>query len=537
MSNVKKSFVHGAMVLVAANAVVKIIGALYNIPLVNLIGGDGNGYYTVGYEIYAFIYVLSTAGMPVAVSKMVSQSNALGRYGEVTRIFRVTLMAFTVIGLIGACVMFFGAGAFARRANNDLAVYSVMAIAPAVFFAAFVSTFRGYSQGMSDMMPTAISQVIEAVCKLGVGFCLAYYLLRAGQPIYYVSAGAISGVTVGSGIGAVVLCVMHFTSKRNRELRRLAAASVNMRTSRELLVTLIKIAVPITIGASVMSLTNVIDLFVVMNRLGDIGLTQEQGNWLFGCYTMSRKLFNLPPSLIFSLSTSIMPVLSAVYAVGDSDAVRRNVESALRICCVFAIPAGIGLAALSRPILSLLYFTKPEEVSVAAPLLTDLGLAVIFVCIVSLTNAMLQAIGLINVPIVTMLIGGAVKLAVNYILVGIPSIGISGAPIGTSACYLVIGVLNLSVLFMNIKVKPRLMTIFVKPAVSGAVMGVTAIAAYNILSAHIGAKMGVLAAMCIAAAVYFLFLMCIRGFVIEDIEMLPKGEKLAAFLKKRGLAA
>lgn len=519
--------------LIAANMIVKAIGALYTIPLTNLIGADGIGYYNIAYELYSFLFILSTAGLPVAISKMVSESYALGEYSHVRRIFKCSLVLFSVIGLFFSFAMFFGARMFASAVNNDLAYVTIMVAAPSVFFIAIMSAFRGFFQGLSNMVPTAVSQVLEAILKLGAGFAIALYLIRQGAPIHVVAAGAIGGVTLGTIVGSIALGMIYITSPAIRELPRLKDKYHKQKKTYDIFKLLIKYAVPITVGASVLSLTNILDLFVVMNRLGDIGFTQIEANAINGAYGMARKLFNLVPSIIAALGISVLPVLSANYAINNLNMVKRTIESALRVCVTFAIPSGLGLSALAYPILTMLYFKEPEGVAIATPLLTILGFAVVFVCLATLTNAMLQAVGLVNVPVFTMLIGGVIKLVTNYTLIGL--VGIQGAPVGTILCYGTITVLNLIILMKNVMIVSNFTSVFLKPLLAAIAMAVSAIVAYNFCIDKLGNSFSTLCAIATAGIIYFALLISVKGLIREDIEMLPKGKKIAGWLSKKGL--
>ena len=531
--SVRKSFMHGAIVLIIANVIVKVIGALYTIPLTNLIGADGMGYYNIAYELYSFLFILSTAGLPVAISKMVSESQALGEYSTVRKIFWCSMTLFSVVGLFFSLAMFFGAHVFASAVNNDLSYMTIMVAAPSVFFIAIMSAYRGFFQGLSNMIPTAVSQVVEAILKLGAGFAFALYFMNQGQPIHIVAAGAIAGVTLGTVVGSVVLSGIYAFSPTVRGILRMPDKQKSTKSAKDIMKTLVKYAVPITIGASVLSLTNILDLFVVMNRLGDIGFTQVEANAINGAYGMARKLFNLVPSIIAALGISVLPILSANYAVKNMGVVKKTIESALRVCVTFSIPAGVGLSVLAYPILSLLYFREPSGVAIATPLLTILGAAVVFVCLATLTNAMLQAVGLVNVPVITMLAGGIVKLVTNYILIGM--VGIQGAPVGTILCYGTITVLNLVILLRNVMIIPNFVTVFGKPVLSAVLMGVSAIAVYNICIGRLGNTVSTIAAIGVAGCIYFALLIIVRGLMKEDIEMLPMGSKFAAWLDRKGL--
>lgn len=197
------SFFEGAFILVVSNAIVKVIGAFFSIPITNMIGGDGNGIFTVAYYIYQAMFVISTAGLPVAISKMVAEANALGKYREVKRIFRVSITIFSAIGGAVTAIMILWADVFVEMIGNTLAYYAVMAVAPSIFFVSVVSAFRGYYQGLSNMVPTAISQVIEAGGKLVFGLLFTYVLIEKGFSLEIVVAGSIGGVTVGTVLSAL----------------------------------------------------------------------------------------------------------------------------------------------------------------------------------------------------------------------------------------------------------------------------------------------------------------------------------------------
>ncbi|MDP4109069.1 MAG: polysaccharide biosynthesis protein [Bacillota bacterium] len=526
----KQNFVKGALILVVANALVKIIGAIFKIPLTNLFGKEGMGIFTVAYNIYTALYIISTAGLPVAVSKMVAEANALGRVNEVRKILRVAFSTFTIVGAVASVVMFFGARAFTDIVGNSMAYYAVLAISPALVFTAVVSTIRGYYQGLSDMVPTAVSQVIEALFKLIVGFGLAFLLLRLGFSISVAAAGAIAGVTVGTMFSAVYLMLRH---KREKQKIPFRAGSLDTRSSGEILKNLWMVALPVTVGASVLSLTNLIDMIVVMNRLQDIGYSEAAANALYGAYGMAVTLFNLPQTLVLAISVSVIPVIASSFARREFNGAVRTMESSIKITAVLALPAASGLVFLSGPILNLLYFNKPQDAAIAAPLLKILGLAVFFVAMVSLTNSILQAMGRVNVPVFTMLIGGIVKLVTNYTLVGTKEVNIGGAPIGTTLCYAVIALLNFAFIMKGSDRAPNIFGILIRPVHAMAGMSVSIIAIYAFLAPLTGGKLAVMLTIGAGALIYFILLFIVKGMTKEDVLLLPNGEKLVKILKLR----
>jgi len=525
----KQTFLQGALILVLANAIVKIIGAGFKIPLTYLIGPDGMGIYSVSYEIYKWLFIVATAGFPVAVSKMVSESLARNNYAEAHKVFHVSFYLLGAIGIVGSAIMFFGAEFFADRFGNSRAYLAVMAMSPSLFFVSLMSAYRGYFQGRQNMIPTAVSEIIEALGKLIVGYTLAF--LWASRGVVYSSAGAILGVSTGTFLGFAALYFIYEYSKSDikRQIAKNKESGVAVRRTGTILKQLIHIAIPITIGASVFSLTTLIDAFMIMNRLQSIGFTEEQASTMFGYLSSyATTMFSFPATIVTALSVSIVPTIAGALAVKNTKQVKKTTESALRITILFSIAAGVGLSVLAKPILLLVF--KDDG---ATQLLNVMGLAVLFVCLVSVTNAMLQAVGRIYVPVRNMLIGGVIKVIINYYLVGIIDININGAPIGTNVCYLTITILNLIEIKKFTNVDYKFSDFVLKPLVSVASMAVTAVYSYGTIMEHTQSNaIATLSSICLAGIIYILMLFAVGGIKIEDIEMLPKGKNIARHLTR-----
>jgi stage V sporulation protein B len=523
----RQSFLHGAVILSAATALVKLIGAVYKIPIANLMTEEAAGQFKVAYDIYSTLFVIATAGLPVAISKMVSEAEAARKGAESRRIFRVALATFLVIGVAGAAVLFFGATAFAEAVNNAGAADALRVIAPAVFFVAVMCAYRGYYQGQGNMVPTAVSQIIEAGFKLVVGLAAVYFVVRGGGPSPAQAAAAMTGVTCGTVFGMVYMIL---TGRKN--LRPQAGDSGAARSGRTLFGEVMKLSIPVTISASVLSLTNLMDSALALGRLQEgLGITEKASSELLGVYSYAVYMFNLPPAFILTLAVSIIPAIAAARAKGDSEGVNRTILSSTRITALLALPAAGGLCALSYPIIRLLYGSRsPEVIALAGSLLFTLGFAILFVCLVSLTNSMLQSLGLVQVPIVTMVIGGAVKLLCNWLLVGNPAINIHGAPIGTLCCYAVIALLNLAVILRVTRVR-GLLTVFAKPLLATAGLVGAAYGVHRLLQGMLGSNIACVVAIGFGALTYFTLIFALRGIAKEDLLMMPKGEKLAKFLR------
>ena len=525
----KQTFLGATATLGVAVILVKVIGAIYKIPLGNIIGRDGMTHFNAAYKIYAVLMSLSTAGLPVALSKLVAESRALGKYNQSRRLLRLSLTMFTIIGAIGTAIMFFWTEELAHLMNNSLAYWPIKALSFSVVCVCMMAAFRGYTQGCENMVPSAISQVIEAVFKLVIGLSLAWYVVSLGYGMEFGAAAAILGVTISSVLGLLYMVYDHL--RHFGDTPRGSDVSLGR---RELLGRILAIGIPITIGASGMSIITLLDQSLIMGRLQSVlGLSEEAAALLNGEYEFGMTLFNLPSSFVPPITMSLIPAVSAALTRRDHKRVGKLVNTSLRLTTLLAFPAGVGLSVLAGPILILLYPNQYDAAVAATYHLQLLGLASVFVCIMLLTNAILQAHGLAKVPIITMFMGGIVKVAANYMLVGNPDINIKGAPIGTLLCYVLITVMNLVIVSRVLVNRPSYRQLFIKPMVATAGMAATAWGTYRFLEPVTGNSIATLGAIALAALVYFALVLLLRIITRDDLEMLPKGEKLAKILRVR----
>lgn len=443
----RPTFLSGVSILTLSALVVKVIGLLYRIPLLRYLGTEGMGYFNTAYELYALFCVVSTAGLPVAMSVLISAFESEGRYRDAGRVYRVSFLLFTVIGILGTALLWGLSEPFARLLGSPLSAACMRSIAPTVFCICLSSAYRGYFQGRRFMLPTALSQVIEAGGKLVLGLLFAAYARSMGLDIPTTAAWAVMGLTVGTALSAVYLAI-HRRVNHRRESALLSLASPPERgTPRPILRPLLATAIPVTISAGVISLTKCIDLALILRRLRAVGYTAADANALYGCYsTLAVPIFNMLPSLTASVALSATPALSAAYRKGKEGIpeMRRVASSSIGLTLAVAIPAALGLAVFSEDILSLLFADQPEAVAQAAPWLSCLGLSVPAACLVTVTGAMLQAAGKANRPIISMLIGVAVKTLLAYTLLGLEGWGMAGAPVSSLVCDTVIVAVNLA---------------------------------------------------------------------------------------------
>ena len=533
----KNMFLSGVLILSVSNIIIKIIGLMFKIPLTYIIGDSGMGYFNSAYTIYVWFYMISTAGLPVAVSIMISEARAKGHFREVSRIFRVTLCMFLIIGALGTALMMFGSRGFSALIGNEGARLSIVAIAPTLFFICISSAVRGYFQGFQYMTPTAISQLIEAAGKLIFGIVLAMFAVNRygnGQSeLPRVAAYAIFGLDIAVFLGMLFLI---FSLLRFRGRYSFAESDGGEVRSRGRIAAMIaKIAIPVTVSASVMSLTNLIDLSIVMRRLQSIGLSAEMSNAVWGNYSsLAVPMFNLPPILIYPISYSIVPLLSGYIASGDREKAYRSMTAAMRICAIIILPMALGLSVMAEPILKLIYNVNSAQM--AAPLLSVLALSVFFVGMISITNAILQASGNERLPIISMVAGAVVKIISSTVLIGIPEIGIYGTPIGTFLCYMTTTVINFIFLSKYVDLTPKYGSVFVRPLISSAVCCLGAYGSYAAFARFAGvssrlhnAAATAVAIVC-AGLIYVVLTFLTKAVTHDDIAMLPRGEKIYGVL-------
>ena len=523
----------GVAVLAVGIAIVKLIGALFKIPLFNVLGESGATDFNNAYAIYSVLLTISTAGLPVALSKTVSEAHTLGRYNQKQKVFRVALTAFLTMGLVSFGVMWFGAGRLAGLMNNSHAAPGIMALAPAVVCVGCLSAFRGYAQGHMNMTPTAVSQIMEALCKLFLGLGLAaavmwggFSFIPEGERTSFAAAGAITGVTVGTVLALVYMTANYLNT---RGQTRLVGTDTPDSTGR-IFGRLMRIAVPITLSTSLVPIINVLDNSLVLGQLQDaLGMTEEASRALYGNYAVAVSLHNLPGSFMTAFTAAIIPAVSAALARRDSHGAAGITGSVLRITALLAMPMGVGLMVVAGPIMRLLY--PGYDVSITGPLLAIAGPAAICVCLVLVSNSVLQAYGHVNLPIVTTLIGGGVKILSNYNLVAIPEVNIYGAPMGLLLCYGVTLGLNLVLLRRTAPGIGSYLNIFGKPLAASALMGGAAWAVYGLCQNLLGNTLALLVSIGVAVLLYLVLVVALRIVSRDDVMLMPKGEKIAKILR------
>ncbi len=532
MSEKKQNFLHGTMLLALSTAIVKVIGAFYSIPLNDIIGKEGFGYYSTAYEIYTVLLMISTAGLPVAMSRMISAASSLGHYKQVRKIYTVSRTIFLTLGLVGALLMTAFSKQLAAFQEQPDAWVAITALGPSCFLICLMSTYRGFFQGQQNMMPTSVSQVIEAICKLIVGIAAAILLLYYTQSYAFAAGGAILGVTASCLLSSLYL--NHCFRKAYKDL---PVSGEDVDSGKTIAKSLLAIAIPITIGSAGLQILTVLETKIYMSRLLET-LTQVQADGQKGIYNFTQKIFNMPCAFITPITISVIPAITAQLTAGEHRAVKATEESAARVTALISAPCAIGLAVLAEPVTALLGGYTGEDLVLASRLMTVLGICIVFNATVLLTNAMLQAHGHVNLPVVNMFIGGIIKLVVVFILTGNPAIGILGTPIGSLLCYGCITVLNVLSIRRVIPEAPAIVRNLLKSVMAAVIMGAAVygvkLGLYALLGAPNGRGMTAIITtgvpILVGVAVYVVAAVKLRAITREDCLLLPKGAKIAGLL-------
>ncbi|SDZ00065.1 putative polysaccharide biosynthesis protein [Tindallia californiensis] len=525
----KETYLKGAMFLGAAGILVKIMGALFRIPLGRAIGSEGMGYYQVGYTVYNFMLAFTYAGFPTAISKLVSAKKARGEHTAAHDTFLTALKMLSFLGLAGSLALGFGAGFLANYVfESPLAYHSILALAPTVLFISILAAFRGYFQGMKDMKPTALSQVVEQFGRVLVGLALAFTMLRlSGEPL--AAAGGVFGAGAG-GLAAMIMIIFLYR-KRKMAGKMVTSDSLGLppETTGKMMKDIVAIAFPIAIGAAVMPLINMVDTLVVLRRLQESGFTYAQANSLYGqLQGMAATLVNLPQVITIALAMSIVPAVSDAAARKDWEAVQTDSASVFRVSLMMGLPASAGLVVLAHPIMQFIY---PGEPASLGEIMFIMGFAVFFLTQLQTLTGILQGLGKPHIPVRNLMIGAGCKLFLTYFLTA-TFLHVRGAAIGTVVAYIIAFSLNLWAVKKLTGVRFDMKQVFLKPFISVMVMAVLAWGSHRILLPMLGNSLAVVLAISIGAATYGLMLLKTDALEMRDFDLLPKGDKIAQLLKK-----
>ena len=523
----------GATILVIAGIVSKIFGAIFRIPLTNMIGAEGQAYYSAAYAVYNLLFVIATAGFPVAISRMVSSRIAEGDFLNAHKSYKLAMKVSWALGIISFIVMFFGAGAIASAYKNPGAEASMKAISVALLFTPVVASMRGYYQGRQNMKPTGITEVIEQMMRVAVGLTLAYMFYKTN--LQYAAAGATFGASAGIIAALVAMAVIYARDKEPRS-KLLEGSVVKAETDKKRLKELFAFLIPITIGASVMPIMFNIDAGIIVRRLLATGWDPVMAKKLYGLMGgFCDPIINLPNIFIDAICISLMPAVTTAFTLNNKKDMDDHIKTGLKTMMIITYPCAIGLIVLAKPILTMLYYRKYDEALLAVPALQILALSIITLSIMRTLQSCLQGIGKMMLPVYNLFIGAIVKAVSSYILLGIPAVNINGAAIGSVLAYVTAGILNFRALKKYTNVSLDMKSIFFRPLVAALIMGAAAIVSYKLLFLITSSNaVSTLVSVLFAAAVYFVSAFLTGAVTKDEIELIPKGDliyRLAVRLK------
>lgn len=536
LSKQENSFIKGAMILAGAGIFVRIMGAVYRIPLYSILGDTGIGYFQMAYPIYASLLAISTAGIPVAISKMVAERMAEENVKGAYQVLRIALTLMLVTGLTFSLVLYFGADYWANLMEQPPAAYSLRAISPGIFLVVIMAAFRGFFQGNQTMMPTAISQILEQIIRVATIFYLAWILLPKG--VEFAAAGATFGVVTGSLAGVASLLIFYMFYKKDKH-NFVINSNIIQESNRKVLKQMVLLALPITIASLVLPLIQMVDLLIVPLRLKAAGFSQQQAAALYGNLSgAAMPLVNVPTLFTLALAQSLIPSVSAANALKNNALIKSRATLAIKLTLLIGVPSTIGMFVLAEPISIMLY----DNIAVATPLAVAC-FAIVFLTLHQTTSAMLQGLGKTVIPVTSLFIGVIFKMGINYFLTGIPAINIRGPALGTVLSYLISSGLNLTILLKVIGMSFSFKEFVFKPLFTAGGMGGVVYISYplvnrtlaslQIFSERMLISFSVLVSVGLGVMVYGLLLLLTGAITKEELQNIPKiGKKMVKLLTK-----
>ena len=555
--DVSSSFIKGAAILTISMVIVKVFGLLNKIVLVRILtaydieglSSFGMGLYANAYELFVVIFTVATGGLPIAVSRLVSENMTKKRYKDVQMIHRISVPFFAVLGLVCFLIVFGASIPYSQFViKSPYAIYGMMALAPTVFFGCLASAYRGYYEGQRNMFPTAVSEIIEAVVKLVIGSVLAYGILIWGMESVHspdhsflwmqfrdmeeaehtVIAMSIAGAIIGISLSSLLSWVYYFTKFRLQGdgiPKEYLENSIEAREKRETFMLIVRTALPIAAGTLVMSLGSWVDSIIIQNVLINHSRDLEpiyreyypgeafRGKHitihtnLWGCYSNALTLMQLVTAVTQVFGSSAMPNVTSSWTKGDKTELRRSINTVLKMTMMFTLPMSLGLCVLAHQIMGLVYGGSPEIVEIGGNVLAVMGVTTVFTAIITPICSMINGIGKVKIPMILYTICMTVKVATSWIFVSIPSINIQGATVGSMISYALICVIGMFLLVKYSGVMPDFFGTTVKPLIGAICSSAAAFFTFRLLEHHMRAAsicLAVMAGLIVLAVVIFI---------------------------------
>lgn len=523
-----QSFVKGIIILFFSQLIIKLLGFVYRVVITGMEGfGDmGNSYYGAAFQFYTAILAISTVGVPSAVAKLVAEKVAVKDYRGAHKIFKTALILFSVIGLAGTGIMYFGAGIMAGMVKNPGVELSLKSLSFSIFFVALASIIRGYFQGYCDMKPQANSQILDQLAKCFFTIWLTWLFI--GNSPEVMAAAATFGSTIGTVFSFVYLFIYYKRRQKSIKNDVNTTKIISNESRKYISLKLISLAIPIMLGAIITSIAGLVNLFTVIPRLLVAGKTQEEAQILYGMITgKSDTILNLPLALNVVYATSLVPNISRAFALKDYKDAAKKINFSIFSTVLITLPAAVGISVLADPIIKMIFPTAPLGgfyINVSA-------YAVVFIALAQTLSGALQGMGKVAVPAISLFLGAILKYILNYILVAQNTINIfgfeiemnvMGAAYSTIACYLLTFLISFTILKKNIELNFDYIKCFVKPIIASAVMGFATYYTYKFsFNCLLSNTKATLISICMGVFVYGVMILIVRAFSNEELEKLP----------------
>lgn len=541
-----KTFIKGAAILGAAGVVTKILGFIFRIPLVSMISAQAMAFYNPAYYIYIFFVTLATSGIPIAVSRMVSERVTLDRYADANRVFKLSMRLMLGIGAVSFIIVFGGADIIAEMMENPGAAMPMRAISPCLIIIPVLAAFRGLFQGMQNMRPTAVSQIVEQLFRGTFGLVLAYILFSSAGNMFGISSKYIkgaTGATFGGTAGAIgglgIIFLIYMVNRDNFKSQIANGKEEGSEPNKSIYKEILIISVPITIGASIMPFINMIDAGLIITRLKSSGVSDTLAKSLYGGLTgMVNPMINFPHVITLAIATSLVPLIAGAYKEGNNELAESNIQLSGRTAMLIGMPCAVGFFVLAKPILQTLFYSQKVVMDEVSAAFMIMAVAVMFLASVQTLTSILQGVGKQMLPVRNMFIGVGVKILCTWFLVPVPSLGIKGAAIGTILAYTIATVLDTMAVTKYTGVSFEWKRVLLKPGISAVSMGVIVFGSYRLLikliglaaiSEHIQISMATMFSILVGIIIYYILIIVTQAVDKEDIMKLPKGEKLYNF--------
>lgn len=531
----KDNFVVQAGILAMAGIIVRIIGLLYRSPLAEIIGDEGNGYYSFAYNIYTIILLISSYSIPSAIAKVMAQRIAFGEYRNAHRLFRCALLYVVVVGLIGSGVAYFCAPFLV--VENAVPVLRIFA--PTIFFSGLLGVLRGYFQAQRTMVPTSVSQILEQILNACVSVFAAWLFihLMTGNDTTQKAIRGASGSAIGTGCGVVAaLLFMLFIYLRRRKsiMEEIANDQTEHEESyKELFKVILLVVTPFILSTFIYNLSTSLNQTIYSELMMSVkNMSEETVATMYGIFAgKSVVITNIPIAFGSAMAAALIPGVSAAYAKKNMEASRSKVNLAIKVTMLISIPSSVGLFVLAHPIVKLL-FPQKASLDTAVAVLRVLAISVVFYGLSTLTNAVLQGIGKVNLPVWHALAALIVQVVVLVVLLVFTDMNLYALAIANICYSLLMCILNSRAVNKYLEYKENAMQTFVRPFFAAACMGVVAYGVYFVFALMMDERIALIPALLVAVIVYFIFVIKFRAVTEEELRAIPKGTKLVVAAKR-----